>query len=137
MVLPGEIRLSGERRAGARRALRLPLRARPGVAGRSLRGHTLNISETGALVVLAGAVELGTLLELEIDLPDEGHTLRLEALAVRQPAGSPGPPREAFGVSFVSISPDDRRRLRELLYEDSGPVPGGDTGTVRSSSSSS
>ena len=135
MVSHSDIRLSGERRAGARRALRLPLRARPVAAARLLRGHTLNISETGALVVLAGAVELGTLLELEIDLPDDGRALRLEALAVRQPAGSPGPPREAFGVSFVSITPDDRRRLRELLYEDSGPVPPGGAGTVRTRSS--
>ncbi|RMF75094.1 MAG: PilZ domain-containing protein [Acidobacteria bacterium] len=117
-----DFRLSGERRAGARRALRLELRARAGSASRPLRGHTLNISETGALIVLAGAVELGTLLELEIHVPGDPRPLVLEALAVREPEGSPGPPRAAFGVSFVSVPPAERRRLRELLYEDSAPV---------------
>ena len=126
------IRLSGERRQGARRALRATLRARPPGA-RTLRGHTLNLSETGALVVLAGAVELGTLLELEIALPDGGPPLVVEALAVREPEGSPGPPRAAYGVSFISIRPDDRRRLRELLYEDSGPVT---TGSLSGTSTS-
>jgi CheY-like chemotaxis protein len=91
-------------RAGHRRAARLP--ARVSTPQGSLRGRLLDISASGAFLMLPRPVAAGTALDLHVrlPLPDGGRAVDAPAIVVRATAEEAGSPRRVgVGVRFTGV----------------------------------
>jgi hypothetical protein len=72
-------------------------------------GLALNLSPYGCTVAGMRNVLNGSYMKLRLLLPDSTPSLRIELAAVRWVMGS------YFGVEFLRLLPEDRRRLDRFL----------------------
>lgn len=106
-----------ERRAGERGAYRCPAEVMLDESDR-LRGHTLDLSATGALLVLPRKIELGREYRLRLILDDGKPPLEIWAMGIRsaEPSGSSSRPVR-IGMTFILPPMDAVLRIRNLLYQ--------------------
>jgi hypothetical protein len=103
-------------RQAERRSIRLPIRLL-GVRDAVIHGHTLNLSASGALIVVPVSLPLGNLIEVELDLPDGGAPVSVTAMAVRQATDRPIGRARHVGLTFLMPSRTFVSRVRALVFE--------------------
>jgi hypothetical protein len=96
--------------------------------GQVLRSLTKDVSGAGVCVVTEGTVEPGTLLEVEIKLPDREAPIKFMggavwSKAVAEPAKAYQAPTAETGVRFVSIDPKEQALI--LQYAKLNAIPEG------------
>lgn len=96
-----------EKRRYARLPLRVPVSCWSGY--RQLESASLNISEGGMLLELAGKIPVGHELGLEFEIPDVRARLNLRATVVRH--GEPG----SIAVKFVTASTRELKALQNYI----------------------
>lgn len=120
-------RLSHLMQVPPRRATRVPVRLQ--FQGRTDRietvwGAVLNLSVTGMLVEVTGALEVGTDLDFRVLLPDSAEHVRGTAQIVRE--GKKG----RFGLHFYGLEGNGAVRVAEFVAKDAersqGARPGSD-----------
>ena len=102
----GDGTLLVERRANPRFDVEMPVRASPAAGGDPMDGMTVNISESGAQLLLAGAVPAGAYLNLEVD------RFRWTGQVVWSRAETSG---ARVGLRFTWLGAKDRDGLLELI----------------------
>lgn len=109
------IRATGARRRAPRHQIAIPVDVtalRSGVPYR-IPGRSVNLSEGGLALVLAGQLRLGDSVGLELGLPDSGAPILLKAVVRHQ----------AFlfcGLEFLGLSEEQRTRIRICAQGKSG-----------------
>ena len=106
-----------ERRAGERGAYRCPVEVMFD-ENECLRGQTLDLSPTGALLVLPRQIELGKEYRLRLILDDGKPPLEVWAMGIRNADDSTSSSRPVrVGVTFILPPMDAVLRIRSLLYQ--------------------
>ena len=83
--------------------------------------HTVNISETGLLLLADRKLAVGSLMDVQLTLPGTSHELACTGRAVRVEETEEGAYQAA--IRIVSISAADRRRLTAYLRDEVGSGP--------------
>jgi CheY-like chemotaxis protein len=99
-----------------RREVRVPVLCEawsqiPGETG--VEGWALNLSVRGALIETDAPLDVGTSIELTLQLPGEGTDVKAVARVVREAGGSEG--RVWSGVEFLILRGDGRDRLMHFI----------------------
>ncbi|MBZ5524582.1 MAG: glycosyltransferase [Acidobacteriia bacterium] len=82
-----------------------------------------NLNRSGVSVTLESAIEPGTPVQLEMQLPE--HVVQAEGMAVRnQTFGSNGHSRISTGIQFQRISPMDQDAITKYLFWHIAPQEG-------------
>lgn len=94
--------------------------------GKVRRALTKDISPGGVCVVMEGVLEPGTMLEVELRLPDRARPITFTASVVwnrplETPTTSYEIPMTETGVTFVAIDPKERAFLAQ--YAAMNPLP--------------
>jgi c-di-GMP-binding flagellar brake protein YcgR len=79
-------------------------------------GKTLNISLSGLLVEIDTSLPVGRLVEIEFLLPDDPQPLKISGRVIRR-AQELDLYHPAFGIRFVEMADNDRRRVDAFLAE--------------------
>lgn len=103
-----------------RREVRVPVLCEawsqiPGEPG--VEGWALNLSLRGALIETDAPLDIGTSIDLTLQLPGEGADVKAVARVVREAGGSEG--RVWSGIEFLILRGDGRERLQHFI----GDVP--------------
>jgi hypothetical protein len=105
----------------ARRGRRVAVGLPATVAGRSCREATVvDVSMNGCLLRCEAGLDTGSVVDLEIGLPD--GPLRTKARVAQSSLDGtslPGPPRHLAGVEFLGLAAADEPRLRSFLEAES------------------
>lgn len=110
-----------------RRAARVPVRLQFGRRDEPVEtqwGAILNVSATGMLVEVHGALRVGTDIDFRFLLPGSREPIRGTAQVVRQD------PRGRFGVHFYGLEGDGGARIRAFAASGSAAAPGADAGAA-------
>jgi CheY-like chemotaxis protein len=103
---------AAERRVAPRRRLLLWVRVLSREAQPITLGELQDLSATGAQVELGVPLEIGARARLAFHVPGGGVTLSLDAeVKWRRDAGG----TVAHGLQFVDVSPEDERRLQQMV----------------------
>ncbi len=87
--------------------IRRPVRGRSGAPlEKEFEAASVNISEGGMLLELAGSLDVGEEIELEIKWPSVTEPIKARARVVRKEA------LERIAVQFTSLAPEDREAIR-------------------------
>jgi hypothetical protein len=101
-----------------RREVRVPVLCEawsqiPGESG--VEGWALNLSLRGALIETEAPLDIGTSIELTLQLPGQGADVKVVARVVREAGSSEG--RSWSGVEFLILRGDGRERLLRFIGE--------------------
>jgi hypothetical protein len=99
-----------------RREVRVPVLCQawsqiPGERG--VEGWALNLSLRGALIETDAPLDIGTSIDLTLQLPGEGSDVKAVARVVREAGGNEG--RVWSGVEFLILRGDGRERLMHYI----------------------
>lgn len=83
----------------------------------AVEGWVLNLSMRGALIETDVPLDLGTSIDLTLQLPGEASDIKAVARVVREAGGSAG--RSWSGVEFMILRGDGRDRLLDFIGEPS------------------
>ncbi len=75
----------------------------------SVAGTVSNLAVGGCKVEREGGVYIGMYLALQISLPGQEVTLKVDQAAVRWAR------KEEFGLEFISMRPEEEERLRDVV----------------------
>ena len=75
----------------------------------SVAGTVSNLAVGGCKVEREGGVYIGMYLALQISLPGQEATLKVDQAAVRWAR------KEEFGLEFTSMRPEEEERLRDVV----------------------
>lgn len=95
------------RRRSQRVAIRTEVECRVGT--RKVTGMSINLSQSGLLFQGDGSFVPGNAMLLSLRLPGHQFPISAEALVMRTDE------KQRVGVHFTQISPEDRRRIEELV----------------------
>ena len=93
----------------------------------ALKSQTKNLSRNGVLLESRVPFNIGTELEIDIHLPDNGADIALKGRVVRMEKGSEDT-RYHVGVVFLADSEEDNRRLEGFASEIYRPLVHSHTG---------
>lgn len=100
-----------ERRAAPRIAVELPICLRVASAADAVHGRSVNISKSGVFIATHHPPPIGTLIDIELELPDKKLLLHAKGQVMRHsPPGAP----PGVGVAFTDISYEAQELLDEL-----------------------
>jgi len=83
------------------------------VNGRVLTGEAVDISSSGARLIVRGDLQVGSAVTLKVTLPQTAERLEVVARVTRRMA-------DDVGVDFVGLPDSDARRLQTLLLASDG-----------------
>ncbi|MFA5073323.1 MAG: response regulator [Nitrospirota bacterium] len=79
--------------------------------------YTLELSEQGMFLRISEPMDVGTLVQLELNL--EGELLPVEAKVLYRHETAHGPYQEpGMGLEFIQIAPDDRNKIRTFIIRE-------------------
>jgi CheY-like chemotaxis protein len=78
--------------------------------------NSMNLSATGILILTARKLKMGETVELQVTLPREREKVRVNGEVTREAREVPTK-LNAYGVRFIDLSDEDRKRVRAFVHE--------------------
>jgi len=124
-----QVKTEGEGHGPRRRARRLPVRLEGRLAGRQTHAvKVIDISQTGCLVQCSACLDMGAILDLEVDLGGDklSAKVRVAEAALDGDAAAEAAPLFLTGLEFLGLPARDEVKLRRFLDDEARRRRGAD-----------